>query len=116
MAAKHGLSDMGESRFARMDLGADATGISHQRLRPNRRAAFGHRHQRAEEIYVVLDGSGRVRIDDKIHEIGKLDAIRLAPGAIRAFEAGPDGLELLVVGPHFTSDGEILRDFWPPEA
>jgi quinol monooxygenase YgiN/mannose-6-phosphate isomerase-like protein (cupin superfamily) len=115
MAAKHGLSDMGESRFARQDLGADATGISHQRLRPNRRGAFGHRHQRAEEIYVVLDGSGRVRIDDKIHEIGKLDAIRLAPGAIRAFEAGPDGLELLVVGPHFTGDGEILRDFWPPE-
>jgi uncharacterized cupin superfamily protein/quinol monooxygenase YgiN len=113
MAAKHGLSDTGESRFARGDLGARDTGVSHQRLRPNRRGAFGHRHHRAEEVVVVLEGSGRVRIDDKIHEIGKLDTIRLAPGSARAFEAGPDGLELLVFGPHFTGDGEILPDFWP---
>jgi quinol monooxygenase YgiN/mannose-6-phosphate isomerase-like protein (cupin superfamily) len=113
MAAKHGLSDMGESRFARGDLGALDTGVSHQRLRPSRRGAFGHRHHRAEEVYVVLEGSGRVRIDDDIHEIGKLDAIRIAPGSVRAFEAGPDGLEFLVFGPHFTGDGEILREFWP---
>jgi quinol monooxygenase YgiN/mannose-6-phosphate isomerase-like protein (cupin superfamily) len=113
MAAKHGLSDTGESRFARGDLGARDTGVSHQRLRPNRRGAFGHLHHRAEEVYVVLGGAGRVRIDEEIHEIGKLDAIRLSPGSARAFEAGPEGLEILVFGPHFTGDGEILRDFWP---
>ena len=72
-----------------------------------------HRHHRAEEVYVILEGSGRVRIDDDIHEIRKLDAIRMAPGQARAFEAGPEGLELLVFGPHFTGDGEILPEFWP---
>ena len=112
-APKFGLSDMGESRFARQDLSAFDTGISHQRLRPHRRQAFGHRHQRAEEIYVVLGGSGRVRIDDQVHEIRELDAIRVAPGSTRAFEAGPDGLELLAMGPYFKGDAEMLPDFWP---
>lgn len=116
MAPKFGLSDMGESRFAREDLGALDTGVSHQRLRPHRRQAFGHRHDRAEEVYVVLEGSGRVRIDDEVHDIGKLDAIRVAPGSTRAFEAGPDGLELLAVGPHFKGDAQMLPDFWPPSS
>ncbi|HEY2159796.1 MAG TPA: antibiotic biosynthesis monooxygenase [Solirubrobacteraceae bacterium] len=113
MAPKYGLSEMGESRFAREDLGALDTGVSHQRLRPGRRSSFGHRHQRAEEVYVVLGGSGRVRIDDEIRGIRTLDAIRVAPGSIRAFEAGPEGLELLVVGPHYKGDGEMLPEFWP---
>ena len=113
MAPKYGLSEMGESRFARQDLGARHTGVSHQRLRPDRRSAFGHRHQRAEEVYVVLAGSGRVRIDDDIRDIGPLDAIRVAPGSMRAFEAGPDGLELLAVGPHCKGDGEMHPEFWP---
>jgi quinol monooxygenase YgiN/mannose-6-phosphate isomerase-like protein (cupin superfamily) len=116
MAAKHGLSETGESRFARQSLEALDTGLSHQRLRPHRRQGFGHRHHRAEEVVVVLAGSGRMRIDDEIHEVGKLDAIRVAPGSARAFEAGPEGLELLVFGPHFSGDGEILRDFWPAES
>jgi quinol monooxygenase YgiN/mannose-6-phosphate isomerase-like protein (cupin superfamily) len=114
VARKFGYADMGESRFAREDLGAADTGVSHQRLRPDRRQAFGHRHHRAEEVYVVLDGSGQVRIDDEIRQVGKLDAIRIAPGSARAFEAGPDGLELLVFGPHFKGDVEMLPEFWPP--
>jgi mannose-6-phosphate isomerase-like protein (cupin superfamily) len=113
MAPKYGLSEMGEARFAREDLAADDTGVSHQRLRANRRQGFGHRHERAEEIYVVLDGSGRVRIDDEIHEVRKLDMIRVAPGSMRAFEAGPEGLELLAVGPHYKGDGEMSTEFWP---
>ena len=113
VAIKHGFSDMGEARFAREDLDAVDTGVSHQRLRPGRRQGFGHRHQRAEEVYVVLGGSGRVRIDDEIHEVRQLDAIRVAPGSTRAFEAGPEGLELIVIGPHFTGDGEMFPEFWP---
>jgi quinol monooxygenase YgiN/mannose-6-phosphate isomerase-like protein (cupin superfamily) len=115
-APKFGLSDVGESRFARTDLGALDMGLSHQRLRPRRRQAFGHRHQRAEEVYVVLGGSGRIRIDDDIHEIGPLDAIRVAPGSTRAFEAGPDGLEILAVGTHFKGEAEMLPEFWPANA
>lgn len=115
MAPKFGLSELGEARFAREDLGAVDTGMGYQRLRPHRRQGFGHRHQRAEEVYVVLDGSGLVRIDDEIHEIGKLDAIRVAPGSMRAFEAGPEGLELLAVGPHHKGDGEMSPEFWPAD-
>jgi quinol monooxygenase YgiN/mannose-6-phosphate isomerase-like protein (cupin superfamily) len=113
MAPKFGISDMGEARFAREDLEATDTGVSHQRLRPGRRQGFGHRHERAEEVYVVLGGSGRVRIDDEVREVRQLDAIRVAPGSTRAFEAGPDGLEVLAVGPHRNGDGEMLPEFWP---
>jgi len=112
-APRFGFSELGEARFARTDLGALDTGVAHQRLRPNQRQGFGHRHERAEEVYLVLGGSGRVRIDDGIHEIGPLDAIRVAPGSTRAFEAGPEGLELIAVGPHFTADGELFPEFWP---
>lgn len=108
MAAKHGFSETHESRFASRDLGARETGVSHHRLKPDRRQPFGHRHDAAEEIYVVLAGSGRVKLDDEIVEIAELDAIRVAPGVTRAFEAGSDGLEFIVFGTHHEGDGEIM--------
>ncbi len=111
-APKFGLGDQGEARFANRDLGAASTGISHQRLRPGVRQSFGHRHHHAEEIYVVLAGDGRVKLDDEIREVRALDAVRVAPESARAFEAGPDGLEFLVVGPAHPGDVEVLRDFW----
>ncbi|MFL5958593.1 MAG: antibiotic biosynthesis monooxygenase [Solirubrobacterales bacterium] len=69
-ATKFGYGEMGEARFANRALGAVQTGVSHQRIRPNRRQAFAHRHHRAEEVYVVLAGSGRARIDDEIVDLG----------------------------------------------
>lgn len=69
-----------------------------------------HRHDRAEEIYVVIGGSGRAVLDGDLVELGRLDAIRVAPPVTRAFEAGPEGLEMLVFGPHHESDGEFLDD------
>ncbi len=98
-APKFGFGDLGEARFARQDLNTSRTGLAYHRLRPARRQAFGHRHQHAEEVYVVLAGAGRIKIDDEIHEVTALDAIRLAPESMRALEAGPDGLEVLVFGP-----------------
>jgi uncharacterized cupin superfamily protein len=111
-APKFGLSDMGEAHFARDELGAQSTGLAYHVLKPGKRQSFGHRHEQAEEVAVVLSGAGRVRLDDEIVEIGELDAIRLAPEVARAFEAGPQGLSLLVFGPHIASDGELLHDFW----
>jgi quinol monooxygenase YgiN/mannose-6-phosphate isomerase-like protein (cupin superfamily) len=111
-APKFGLGEMGESRFATRDLGARRTGVSHQRLRPGARQAFGHRHHHAEEVYVVLSGGGRVKIDDQIHEVRPRDAIRVAPNSMRRFEAGPDGLEILAIGPRHAGDAEMSRDFW----
>ncbi len=45
-------------------------------------------------------------------ELGAMDAIRIAPHVTRAFEAGPDGLELLVFGPHHARDSEMVQEFW----
>lgn len=112
VAAKFGFSETHESRFAQRDLGARETGISHHRLKPNRRQPFGHRHDEAEEIYVVLAGSGRVKLDDEIVEISELDAIRVAPGVTRAFEAGGAGLEFIVFGTHYEGDGEVIPGWW----
>lgn len=110
------LGHVGESRFATRRLEAVRTGISHQRLRPNARQAFGHRHGHAEEVYVILAGTGRIRVDDVIRDVRALDAIRVAPNSMRAFEAGPDGLELLAVGTRHTGDAEMAPDFWPSES
>ena len=113
MAPKHGFDAVQEARFSRRDLEAQATGLAFHVVKPGQRQAFAHRHNKAEEIYVVLSGSGRVKLDDEISPVGPLDAIRVAPPVARAFEAGDDGLELLVFGPHHEADGEILReDFW----
>jgi mannose-6-phosphate isomerase-like protein (cupin superfamily)/quinol monooxygenase YgiN len=111
-APDFGLSAMGEARFASDELDASQTGVSHQRLRPETRQAFGHRHKSVEEVYVVLSGSGRVKLDDEILEIGKLDAIRIAPGVTRAFEGGPDGLELLVFSARRPQDAVPVPGWW----
>ncbi len=112
MAPGHGLSEMGEARFCREDLDAENTGLSHQRLSPGKRQSFGHRHDQAEEIYLVLSGSGRVKLDDEVVEVKRLDAIRVSPETMRAFEAGPEGLEVIAFGPHFGGDGEMVQGWW----
>ena len=111
-AAKFGVGEVQEARFANDDLDAEHTGVSHHRLNPDRRQAFGHKHDNAEEVYVVIAGSGRVKLDDDIVDIERLDAIRVAPGVVRAFEAGPEGMEMLAVGPRHDGDGEVLQGWW----
>src|SRR5262249_48026033 len=92
-AAQHGLSEMQEARFPRAELGAEQTGMNFLTIKPSRREAFAHRHGKAEEIYVVLSGSGQVKLDDELVELATLDAVRVSPGVARSFEAGPEGLE-----------------------
>ena len=111
-APAFGLGEVQESRFAGADLEATDTGFAHQRIKPNQRVPFAHRHENAEEVYVVLAGSGRVKLDDEIVGLAKLDALRVAPTVTRAFESGPDGLELLVFGPHHKGDGEVIQGWW----
>ncbi|MBA3864839.1 MAG: hypothetical protein H0X42_00585 [Solirubrobacterales bacterium] len=101
-APEFGLEENGEARFAKYDLDAEQTGVSHHRLKPGKRQPFGHRHEKCEEVYVVLGGSGRI----------KLDAIRMAPGVTRAFEAGPAGIEILAFGPRVDGDGELIQEWW----
>lgn len=111
-APDFGLDDVQEARFASDDLETEDTGFAYQRIQPDTRVPFAHRHEGAEEVYIVLSGAGRVKIEDEVLEIGRLDAIRVAPTATRAFEAGPEGLELLAFGPRRKGDGEIVQDWW----
>lgn len=111
-AVQHGLSDHQEARFPRTELAAEQTGMNYLVVKPGQREAFSHRHRTAEEIYVVLAGSGSVKLDDDLVELAPLDALRVGPGVTRRFEAGPDGLEVLVFGPHVEADAEIVQDFW----
>ncbi len=103
---------------------ADLTGIissipsggrDTDRPHPGKRSPFVHRHEDAEEIYVILGGSGRVKLDDQIADVRRLDTIRVAPEVARAFEAGPEGLEFLAFGPHHPGDGEPVDDPWADE-
>ena len=111
-AVKFGLSEVQQARFARNDLDAEQTGVSHLRFKAGKRQAFAHKHENAEEIYVVLAGSGRCKLDDEIIDVQPLDAVRVAPKVTRAFEAGPDGLEVLAFGPRHDGDGEVIEHWW----
>lgn len=111
-APEFGYGDIQEARFARGDLDAEQTGLSHLRLKPDQHSPFGHKHENAEEVYVVLGGSGRMKLDDEVIEVERLDAIRVSPEVTRAFEAGPDGLEVLAVGARHDGDGEIFPGWW----
>jgi mannose-6-phosphate isomerase-like protein (cupin superfamily) len=111
-APANGFDDRWEARVARTALDAERTGVTHFRLLPGKRSPFTHRHVDAEEVYVVLSGSGRVKLDDEFLDVGPLDSIRVAPATARAFEAGPEGLEFIAVGRHHSGDGEPVQDPW----
>lgn len=113
MAVKGGVSEFQEARFAGRDLELEALGVSYQIVKPNKHHAFGHRHQEAEEVYVVLSGTGTCRLDDEEVQVSRLDALRVGPSVTRGFDAGPDGLELLVFGRSAPGDAEIVDDFFP---
>jgi mannose-6-phosphate isomerase-like protein (cupin superfamily) len=107
-----GMEELQEARFAHGELDAETTGVSYHLVKPGKRQGFGHRHENAEEVYVVLAGSGRVKLDEEIVELERLDAVRVAPTVTRQFEAGPDGLELLAFGPRHEGDGELVPGWW----
>ena len=114
-APANGFGDRWEARVARGDLHAEQTGLTHFRLRPGKRSPFMHRHRRSEEIYVILRGNGRIKLDDEVLDVRALDAVRVAPEVARAFEAGPGGLEFIAFGPHYDADGEPVDDTWIDE-
>jgi uncharacterized cupin superfamily protein len=112
---RFGLAPNMEARFARKPLGLRGGGFSYQKLAPGFRAPIAHRHERHEEVYVVVGGGGRVKAEDEVRELRQWDAIRFAPGVARAFEAGPEGLELLAIGFGEAGEAEMLEGFWDDE-
>jgi mannose-6-phosphate isomerase-like protein (cupin superfamily) len=112
LAQKHGFSETQEARFPREELELETVGLSYQIVKPGKRHAFGHRHKESEEVYVVLSGSGRCRLDEDMVEVSRPDALRVGPTVKRRFEAGAEGLELLVFSRHLPGDAEVMPDFW----
>jgi mannose-6-phosphate isomerase-like protein (cupin superfamily) len=111
-ALSFGMGDDLEARFARKALGLEQFGFSLQKLRPNYRQPFGHRHGGQEEVYLVLGGSGRVKVGEEILDLRPWDALRVSPDTTRQFESGDDGLELLVIGGTPSGDAETVEGWW----
>jgi mannose-6-phosphate isomerase-like protein (cupin superfamily) len=101
-----------QARLAKDDLGTDQFGVGHHRLAPGARQALGHRHAVAEEVYVVIAGSGRAKLDDELVELARLDTLRVSPQVFRNFEAGPEGMEFLAYGPRRDGDAEVIPGWW----
>ncbi len=102
-----------EARFARAALGGETLGLSLMKLAPGFRMPFGHKHTAQEEVYVVLRGSARIKVDDEIVELGELDAIRFDNDVMRDIEAGPGGVEYLAFGAgDDPRDAEMVTDWW----
>jgi quercetin dioxygenase-like cupin family protein len=115
VAERFGLAPDVEARFGRTPLGLEGGGFSYQRLAPEVQSD-GHRHRTQEEVYVVLAGSGRVKVEDEVRDLRQWDALRLPAQTARAFEAGPEGLELLAIGFGEGGDTEMLQEFWSGDA
>ncbi len=104
--------------MGRKQLDSRDLGVSLFRYTPNLRNPMSHTHGEQEEAYVVVGGSGRIRVDDEIHDLRQWDVVRVAPEVVRSFEAGPDGLDLVAVGGPKPEggDGAISDSPWPDEA
>ena len=112
-APAFGMPEELEARFGRSALGGETLGLSLMKLAPEFRVPFGHKHENQEEVYVVVRGSARVKVEDEIVELGELDAIRFDRDTMRGVEAGPDGVEYLAFGAgDDPRDAELVQGWW----
>ena len=106
-----------EARFARSDLGGETLGLSVMKLAPNFRIPFGHKHEHQEEVYVIVRGSARIKVEDEIVELGEWDAIRFDKNTMRNVEAGPEGVQYLAFGAgDDPRDADMAPGWWSEEA
>ena len=114
MATKFGMAPDLEYRVATKPLDAHESAISYLRVAPNFRMPFGHKHERQEEIYVLVGGSARVKLDDEVVELKQWDTVRIPNDTVRNLEAGSDGAELILIGAPNTgpNDAEMLQGWW----
>ena len=114
MAPKFQLSPGLESHFARKPLGLQNSGVSHYKIAPGFRTPFGHKHGEQEEVYIVVGGSARLKLDDEVVELGPWDAVRIPGPVMRALEGGPEGAEVVAFGAPNTDnkDAEMAPGWW----
>lgn len=116
-AEAFGMGEFQDSRFFAEALEATQTGLAWHRLKPDRRSPIAHRHRAQEELYVVVGGAGRAKLDDAVIDLAAGDVLRIDARVARGFEAGPEGLEFLafgapVVDGNVPDQGELVDDFW----
>jgi uncharacterized cupin superfamily protein len=113
-APKFGLADNLEFRMARVALGLENSGLSYLRLAPGYRLPFGHNHKNQEEVYVLISGGARMKIEDEVRELTPWDAVRVHKDTMRTMEAGDDGAEFLVVSAPNTGPGDAktVQGWW----
>lgn len=112
-APNFGMPEELDARFARSSLDGETLGLSIFKLAPGFRMPFGHKHSVQEEVYVVVRGSGRVKVDDEVVELGEWDAIRFDKDAMRNVEAGPEGIEYLAFSAGTDStDADMAPGWW----
>ena len=100
-------------------LAADGLGARLWRLKPGQ-ASTRHRHQRQVELYVVLEGEGRLRVGDELLTLAPLSAVLVQPRTVRqVFNDGEADALWLVVGtpPEAANTLEMtpeqLQDLYP---
>jgi mannose-6-phosphate isomerase-like protein (cupin superfamily) len=103
-----------EARFARKHLDSEHLGVSYFSYGPGLRSGMGHSHREQEEAYVIVGGSGRLKLDEEIVDLRQWDVIRVAPEVVRAFEGGPEGLEIVAIGADRPEGGDGIPapDWW----
>ena len=113
-APKFGFAPNLESRFARVPLKLERQGISYYKVAPGFRIPFGHRHEEQEEVYVVVNGTARIKLDDEVVELKTWDAVRVPGEVMRTFEAGSKGAEIIAIGAPNTDnkDTEMATGWW----
>jgi mannose-6-phosphate isomerase-like protein (cupin superfamily) len=113
-APNFGLGDDLEFRMARVPLGLEESGISYLKMEPGFRLPFGHKHKNQEEVYVLVSGGARMKIEDEVRELKPWDAVRVHKDTMRTFEAGNAGAEFLIVGAPNTGpgDAEMVQEWW----
>jgi uncharacterized cupin superfamily protein len=113
-APNFGLAGDIEARMARVPLGMENGGLSYIRLAPGFRIPWGHSHKQQEEVFVLVSGSARIKIEDEIRDMKQWDAVRLHRDTVRGFEAGDDGAEFIAVGAPNTGPGDavMIQGWW----
>jgi uncharacterized cupin superfamily protein len=113
-APNFGLGDNLEFRMARVGLGLEQSGVSYLRLEPGFRLPFGHKHKNQEEVYVLVRGAARMKIEDEVLDLKPWDAVRVHKDTMRTMEAGDEGAEFLIVGAPNTGpgDAEMVQEWW----
>ena len=107
MAPKFGMGEGIEAHFGRKPLGLEKSGLSYFKLRSDYKLPFGHTHSEQEEIYLVVSGTARLKLDDEEIELGELDAVRIPPGTMRGMAGGPEGAELIAFGAPDTDNKDL---------